>query len=619
MQNHTVKQSQNRPERLAPPKAGAALLQPDRHRRRERRRLFQLCGLACGVGMLGALAAFALQAAIILGTNLFFYGRFSLVPASPADHHLGLWVWLVPPLGSIIVGLLARYGSPSIRGHGIPEAMETILVARSRIAPRLAVLKPLATAISIGSGGPFGAEGPIIQTGGALGSLLGQLLRTTAAERKILLTAGAAAGMSATFGAPVAAVFLAVELLLFEFRARSLLPVALASAVAATGRWVVLGTDPLFPAPAGAALGGWDVPWFAALGLCAGIMAVFLSRAIYLIEDSFERLPIHWMWWPALGGVVVGLVGLFFPQALGVGAEHMQLIVGGKATFGFLLGMLVCKTVAWSVSLGSGTSGGVLGPLLLMGGSLGGVLACLAGHVLPVSPDLSLWVIVSMAAVFAGATRTPLTSVVFALELTHRVDALLPLLIACTVGDLVSLALLRHSIMTEKIARRGMPIGHDYELDVLASQTVGRVMTTAVETVAESLPARRLLELFYGPGQRAKHQGYPVVNDRGRLVGMVTRSDLGRLSARDDLTNLKVADLMGSRAPIVALPDERLRDAAERMLAAGVGRLPVVTAAASDRVVGMLSRSDVLKALARRAEEEHHRERLLGKPWDAAA
>jgi H+/Cl- antiporter ClcA len=590
----------------------------DERRRQERRRLLEMCGLACGIGVLGAGAAFALQAAIVLATNLFFFGRLSLTATAPVDHHLGLLVVLIPPLGGLLVGFLARYGSPAIRGHGIPEAMETVLVSRSRIAPRLAVLKPLATALSIGSGGPFGAEGPIIQSGGALGSLLGQVLRVTAVERKTLLAAGAAAGMAATFGAPVAAVFLAVELLLFEFRARSLLPVALASAVAAGLRWAVRGSDPLFPAVGNHAPHWIDLPLFAALGLCAGLMAVFLTRAVSLIEDAFDRLALHWMWWPALGGLAVGLVGLVFPQALGIGAEYVGQMVAGRAALGFLLAMLVCKTLAWTVALGSGTSGGVLGPLLLMGSALGGTLACLAGAILPVGPEPGLWALVCMAAVFAGATRTPLTAVVFGLELTHDTAALLPLLIACTLSDLVSLSLLKHSLMTEKIARRGVPIDHDYERDVLAAQTVGQVMTIQVEVVPQSLALVDLLARFQG-GSRAKHQGYPVVDAAGRLVGMVTRSDLPESARREVLDWLIVDDLMGRRGLVVTWPEEPLRDAADRMLAAGVGRLPVVAPEAPDRLVGLLSRSDVLKALARRVEDEHRRERLLGSAVDRPA
>jgi CIC family chloride channel protein len=581
------------------------------------RRLLEMCGLACGIGTLGALAAFVLQAAISLATNLFFFGRFSLTPVSPAEHQLGLLVALVPPLGGLIVGLLARYGSPAIRGHGIPETMETILVSRSRIAPRLAVLKPLATAISIGSGGPFGAEGPIIQTGGALGSLLGQISPTTAAERKVLVAAGAAAGMAATFNAPVAAVFLAVELLLFEFRMRSLLPVALASAVAAGLRWLVQGTAPLFPVAA-FPISGWDLPLFAVLGLAGGLLAVLLSRGIYLVEDFFDRMPIHWMWWPVLGGAAVGIVGLLFPQALGVGSEQVRTMTAGQVSLGFLLAMLACKSIAWTIALGSGTSGGVLGPLLLMGGALGGSLACIAARIAPGSSEIGLWSAVCMAAVFGGAARAPLTSMIFAVELTHQSKLLLPVLIACTVSDLVSLGFLKHSIMTEKIARRGVQIGHEYELDALALHTVGQVMTTDVETVPVSLPLRRLIELFYHHEQRPRHQGYPVVDDHGRLVSMVTRSDLPALTEREALGWLVTADVMSVQPLFVAWPEEPLRDAAERMHAAGVGRLPVVLPNQPERLVGILSRGDVFKALARRSDEEHIRERLLGGNRPAA-
>jgi H+/Cl- antiporter ClcA len=584
----------------------------ENQRRREFHRLMKICGLASGIGILGALAAFVLQAAIVLATNLFFYGRRSLEPASPAEHHLGLLAFFIPPLGGLIVGLLARFGSSAIRGHGIPETMETILVSRSRIAPRLALLKPLATAISIGTGGPFGAEGPIIQTGGALGSLLGQAQRMTASERKVLVASGAAAGMAATFNAPLAAVFLAIELLLFEFRTRSLLPVALASAVAAGLRWIVQGTAPLYGLHTMQALSGWHLPLFAILGFVGGLMAVLLSRGIFFVEAVFDRLPLHWMWWPALGGVPVGLLSLVFPQVLGVGGEHLAAITAGQASFGFLLAMLLCKTVAWTLSLGSGTSGGVLGPLLLMGGALGGTLACLANSAILGVAEPGLWTVVGMAAVFSGATRTPLTSVVFAIELTHETGALLPLLIGCTVSDLVSLGWMQHSIMTEKIARRGVRVGHEYELDALALYAVNQVMTAKAETLPQSLPLRRLYDLFYGQDGRAKHQGYPVVDEVGRLVGMVTRSDLPEFTRRPDLGWLVVADIMSTRPVVVAYPDEPLRDAAERMLAAGVGRLPIVLPEAPDQVVGMLSRSDVLKALAHRAEQEHRRERLLG-------
>jgi H+/Cl- antiporter ClcA len=570
-----------------------------------------MCGLGCGIGLLGGIASFVLQVAIVLCTHLFFEGRISFEPISPSQHQLGVLVLVVPPLGGLLVGMLAYFGSPAIRGHGIPETMETILVARGRIAPRMAILKPLATSISIGSGGPFGMEGPIIQTGGALGSLIGQLLSTTAMERKILIAAGAAAGMAATFSAPVAAVFLAIELLLFEFRFRSLLPVALASSVGAGMRWLLLGSQPLYPLELVHQLSAWDLPLFVLLGLASGLVSVGLTRSIGLIEEFFGQLPVHWMWWPMLGGVVIGVIGLIFCPALGVGAEHVRAIVGGQPALPFLLAMLIWKAAAWAIGLGSGTSGGVLGPLLLIGAALGGVLASTIGTALPAAQEPGLWAVACMAAVFAGATRAPLTAVILGLELTHEPMAFLPLLIACAVSDLISLGMLRHSIMTEKIAKRGLSIGHEYELDSLAAHVVGQMMTTDVTTVPVSLPLTRLFELVYGTQASTRHQGYPVVEDAGRLIGMVTRSDLPDIDLRQDLGWLVVADVMSPRAPVVAYPDESLREAAERMLEAGVGRLPVVAPEMPDRIVGILSRSDVLKALARRAEEEHKRERLI--------
>jgi len=591
--------------RTASPFEGAML-------RNEYRCMLRLCVMACLLGLAGGVAAVMLQAAIVAATNLFFYGAFSLSPRSPANHHLGVLVFLVPPAGGLIVGLLARYGSSAIRGHGIPETMETVLVARSRIAPRMAILKPLATAVSIGSGGPFGVEGPIIQTGGALGSLLGQFVPTTAAERKILIACGAAAGMAATFNAPVAALLLAAELLLFEFRGRSLLPVGLASAVATGFRWLTLGAGPLYRVTEIHAVSSSALLLFAGLGVCAGLLAVCLCKAVHLVEDAFELLPLHWTCWPLLGGMAVGVIGLFFPQVLGVGVEYMGSITLGRATFSFLLAMFLCKALAWTIALGSGTSGGVLGPLLIIGGSFGGALAFLINSVRPDLGQPGLWAIVCMAAVFAGATRTPLTSVVFAMELTGAGSLMMPLLIACVVSDLVSLGLLRHSLMTDKIARRGVAVGHELELDALGQFSVAQVMTPAVETVPISLPLGRLFERMYGGLDRPKHQGYPVVDEAGRLAGMVTRSDLPQFSLRDDLGWLVVADVMSTRKPILAWKNESLRDAAHRMIAAGVGRLPVVTPEDGTRIVGILSRSDLLKALACRHDEENRRERFLG-------
>jgi H+/Cl- antiporter ClcA len=555
--------------------------------------------------VLGAAAALALQALLALVTNLFFHGRLALTACAPADHHLGLLVVFIPVLGGLLIGLLARYGSSEAEEPGDSRSAARGLVTWGKMAPRNSLLRPLASVVALGSGAPFGAEGPLIQSGGALVGFVGRFRSLTNIDRKTLLAATVAAAMAATFSAPVAAVLLAVELLLLEFRARSLLPVALASAVAAGLRCAFLGGDPLFAVSEVHALDGWDLPAFVLLGLCAGLLAVFLGRGVKVLEESFERLALHWMWWPALGGAVVGLVGLLFPQALGVGNEYLEGILAGRATVSFLLAMLIGKTLAWMMAVGAGVPGGMVGPLLLIGAALGGTLASLVGAFLPEGPECGLWAVVCMAAVFAGVMRTPLTAAVFALELTRDTGALLPLLIACTVSDLVALALHKRSPLTTAMSRPEGLLNQEGEAEALAAQTVGQVMTADVEVVPASLPLSKLYALFDAPGEnvlaigRGGHQGYPVVDDAARLVGVITRSDLPEAPLREHLDWLVVADLLAASAPIVARPDEPLRDAAERMLSAGIGRLPVVVPDAPDRVIGWLSRNDILKALKR--------------------
>src|SRR5438552_397066 len=407
-----------------------------------------------GIGVLAAYVALALLRLIGLFTNLFFFQRWDSALVSPAGNTLGPLGILVPVVGALVIGLMARYGSERIRGHGIPEAIESILIGGSRIQPRVAVLKPLSAAISIGSGGPVGAEGPIIMTGGAFGSLVAQFFELTAAERKTLLVAGAAAGMSATFASPVAAVLLAVELLLFEWKPRSMIPVALASATAAAARRYLIGLGPLFPTPPHPVfIGPGGLLGCALVGLAAGVLSALLTLAVYAAEDAFRLLPIHWMWWPAIGGLVVGLGGFVFPQALGVGYDTIAALLQDDVPRRLLLGILLVKSIIWSVSLGSGTSGGVLAPLLLMGGALGGLEA------IYLPPEgTGFWPLVSMGAILGGTMRSPFTGVVFAVELTHDVNMLLPLLIAVTLAHATTVLALRRSILTEKVARRGYPL-----------------------------------------------------------------------------------------------------------------------------------------------------------------
>ena len=548
-----------------------------------------------------------LTAAIALLTNLAFYGRLSLLSASPAGTQLGGWIVLVPVAGAVIVGFMARYGSMAIRGHGIPEAMEQVLFNQSRIPPRVLLLKPLSAVISIGTGGPFGAEGPIIATGGALGSLVGQFTRISADERKTLLAAGAAAGMAATFGTPVAAVLLAIELLLFEYRAASLIPVAFSAVAATGGRMVITGGAPAFEVPdlpptAAPALAGYVV-----IGAVTGLASVMITKALYAIEDRFARLRIHWMWWPALGAVVVGLVGVVAPRTLGVGYDNIEQTVSGGLAGNALLALCAWKTVSWLIALGSGTSGGTLAPIFTIGGGIGVACAGTLAWLAPTSGvDTGLAALVGMAALFAGASHALLASVLFAFESTRQPLALLPLLAGCAASYLVSSALMRTSIMTEKFARRGRPVPNAYALDALAQVLVKDVALREVVTLQAAQTVGDVRTWFLSGVPGAEHQSFPVLADDGRLLGVVTQRDVFRAGS----SGASIGSLL-RRAPIVVGPQDTLRDAADRMLRAQVGRLPVVQ---NGRLVGIVTRTDVLEGHSPRLRHATTLERTLRLP-----
>jgi H+/Cl- antiporter ClcA len=454
---------------------------------------------------------------IALCTNLFYYHRFSWAMVGPAGSPLGYWMVLVPVLGGIIVGIMARYGSDKIRGHGIPEAIEAILLNGARVEPRVAVLKPISAAIAIGSGGPFGAEGPIIMTGGAFGSLLAQWVKLTDAERTTLLVAGAAAGMSATFAAPFAAVLLAVELLLFEWRPRSLIPVAFASVTAAVLRVIWLGAGPLFPLSSQAIPGGVRFALLAAvLGALVGLAAAAMSRMMYGFEDLFGKLPVHWMWWPAIGGLGVGIGGLFFPHGLGVGYDNIATLLAGRATLALIFGVIVFKSLMWAFSLGSGTSGGVLAPLLMIGASLG----ALSAHLLHM-PEGTL-ALIGMGAMLAGALGSPLTAIVFSIELTHALPALLPLVVACIAAYTITSLIMPRSILTEKLGRRGHHLTREYGVDPLEMVSVEDAMTDIAD---EHTPALTELPPVYAFGDETCRSAAERMATTGQLRLAVLERD----------------------------------------------------------------------------------------------
>src|ERR1041384_85704 len=535
-------------------------------------RLLLLSLVAIPIGIISAYVAVALLALITFFTNVFFFQRFRFAPACPAMHTLGPWVIVVPVVGGLIIGFMARYGSEKIRGHGIPEALEAILFGRSRMEAKVAVLKPLSSAISIGTGGPFGAEGPIIMTGGAIGSLFAQMFHLSAAERKTLLVAGAAGGMSAIFNSPGAAVWLAVELLLFEWRPRSFTPVALAAATAGALRIPLMGSGPIFPVTPHAALGSEGLILALVVGIVAGLASGVLTALVYAFEDLFTKLPIHWMWWPAIGGLFVGIGGYLDPRVLGVGYETIHALLRGELLGPLVAGLLIGKALVWAISLGSGTSGGVLAPLLIMGGALGAIEA----HWMPMG-DAGLWATLSMAAIMGGTMRSPLTAMIFTLELTHDLNLLPGLLVACIAAHAVTVLALRRSILTEKVARRGFHVNREYVVDPLMGLRVSEAMDRDVPTIPASMKVSEFSDRVAKRDPRlSRRQGTIIVDEAGALCGIITRGDLLRaIEQYEEDPKMTVVEA-GSRNLIVAYPDEILFEAIDKMVRNDIGRLPVV-------------------------------------------
>ncbi|QDT53445.1 H(+)/Cl(-) exchange transporter ClcA [Caulifigura coniformis] len=562
----------------------------------------RICGLAillgCAAGVVGQL----LVALIGLVTHVAFFGRVGFSEIAPAEavSHMGWWVVVIPVIGGLIVGVMARFGSKAIRGHGIPEAMEQVLTNESRIPARITFLKPLSAAVSIGTGGPFGAEGPIIATGGALGSVMGQILSTTAAERKTLLAAGAAAGMTAVFGTPVSAVLLAIELLLFEFRPRSIIPVALAATAADGIRMMFTGMGPAFPMPNLVQPTGGALIAYLVIGALMGVVSVGVTRIVYGIEDAFEHLPVHWMWWPAIGGLAVGLVGYYVPDTLGVGYYNITRHLSGTVPVGTIAVLVGTKFVSWAIALGSGTSGGTLAPLLTFGSGIGALMGAGIATVAPfLGVDVRVAALVGMATMFAGASRAMLASAVFAFETTLQPVGLLPLLGGCAAAYLTSSLLMRNSIMTEKIARRGIKTPEEYMADALDHVHVRDVASKPVVALKADDPVGSVRTWIEAGGPGTSHQGYPVVNEAGVLVGVLTRRNVLNTAVRADQ---RLHELI-SRPPKFVYDDCTVRQAADHMVNHGIGRLPVVARGELGKPIGMLTRSDVLSVFQKRVRE----------------
>ncbi|TPI65973.1 chloride channel protein [Mesorhizobium sp. B3-1-3] len=566
-------------------------------------RVLLIAAIAVVVATAALFAGIVLMQLIRLATNIAYFGQFSLAELKLEDSPLGYAAVIVPVIGALIIGLMARFGSEKIRGHGIPEAIEAILLGRSRLDAKVAVLKPLSSAISIGSGGPFGAEGPIIMTGGAIGSLIAQMLPVSDNERKTLLVAGAAAGMTTVFGTPIAAIMLAVELLLFEWTPRSFIPVAVAAIVAEVERSLLHLPSPIFPFSGSmevsiAGLGGWVL-----VGIAAGLLSGLLTQLVYACEDAFLKLPIHWMWWPMIGGLVVGIGGLIEPHALGVGYDNIANMLDGRTVATAALLLLVVKAVIWSVALGSGTSGGVLAPLLIMGGAMGAVLSGILPEASP-----GFWPLLAMAATMGGTMRAPLTATFFATELTGNTHVLVPLIAACATAHAVTVLLMKRSILTEKVARRGHHLVREYRVDPFALTRVKEVMTTKVESVPATMTLHGAATFLTAPDTR--HPSFPVVNGEGHVLGVIDPPAILRWRRAGKHRSTTLGELLAGSKITLAYPDEYLEALSDKLLLANVSHLPVVSRD-DERLVGYIGWKDMMRVRSKKQAEERDRSALL--------
>lgn len=568
-------------------------------------RVLVITAIAVVVATAGVFAGILLLDLIRLSTNIAYFGRFSLADPDLTKANLGFAAVFIPVIGGLIVGLMARFGSEKIRGHGIPEAIEAILLGRSRMDAKVAILKPLSSAVAIGTGGPFGAEGPIIMTGGAIGSLIAQALPVSDSERKTLLVAGAAAGMTTVFGTPIAAIMLAVELLLFEWRPRSFIPVAVAAIVAVVERSALHMPSPLFPFSGTMDISLLGLVSWILIGIAAGLLSGGLTQLVYACEDGFLKLPIHWMWWPMIGGLVIGIGGLIEPHALGVGYDNIAQMLNGQTLAAAAIVLLVTKAIIWAVALGSGTSGGVLAPLLIMGGAMG---VALSGILPSASPGF--WPLIAMAATMGGTMRAPLTATFFAVELTGNTHVLIPLIAACVAAHAVTILLMKRSILTEKIARRGHHIVREYRIDPFALSRVGDVMTKKVETVSSSMTLHEAARFLTDPERG--HPSFPVVDSDGKVVGIVDPPSVIRWRRAGTHRRMRLADLLSPDRIHVAYPDEYLEGVADRLLQANRAHIPVISRDGGV-LVGYLGWKDIMRAKTQLHEEESTRKVFLGR------
>jgi CIC family chloride channel protein len=551
--------------------------------------------LALIVGVAGGFGAIIFRAMILFIQTIFY------ASGTPLDNTLGYLVILAPAIGGLIVGLIVYFFAREAKGHGVPEVMEAIAMRGGNIRPRVAVVKTIASSICIGSGGSTGREGPIIQIGAAVGSAIGQKLKLPPGGVKILLACGATAGISATFNTPIAGVIFSIELILFELKTRSFIPLVVSSITGTIISRIFLGRQPAFTIPAYNFVSPYELLFYLLLGLLAGVVAVFFIKMMYGTENFFEKLHMKPYLKPVIGGLCVGAIGLFLPQLFGVGYETLSSVLNETIIAGSVILLLVLcigKIIANSLTLGSGGSGGVFSPALFIGGMLGGAFGIIVHSFYPgITATYGAYALVGMAAVFAGMSRGTLTAIIIVFEMTLNYNIILPLMFACVVSDAVSTFLSKETMYTKKLMMKGVNITHDMEVEVLSSVLVKDAMVEKVVTVSEDTTVRELAHLI----QVTEHMGFPVLTAEGKLVGIITHHDI-RNAILEDKYDLKVKEVE-SKDLLFAYPNDTLDETINRMVERGVSHLPVVEPSDKTHLIGFITKGDIMRA--------HHKKRVI--------
>ena len=544
------------------------------------------------IGLCSGLGSEFFRWLILFLKEMFFYGRFEILSIAPSVP----WYFLplIPMAGGLIIGPLSHFFPTEAKGHGVPEVMQSIALKNGIIKPRTILLRTFASAVCIGSGGSAGREGPIVQIGSSIGSALGQLFNMSAERIKILVGCGAAGGIAATFNAPLAGVIFSMEIILGVFSISTFTPIVISSVTATVVSHAFHGNTPAFIVPSYQIVSYWEIIFYIILGLLSGLIAQLYIVTLYWSEDYFEKkINIHPVLKPALGGLLIGCLAIFLPQIMGNGYEVMDMALNGQMVWYITFILIFMKIIATSITLGSGGSGGVFAPSLFIGAMLGGTFGSLVHFIFPdITATKGAYALVGMGSVIAAAAHAPITNILILFELTNDYKIILPIMASCIIATSVVRYLSKDSIYTLKLRRRGINIQQGREVSIMGSIKVGDVMDRKVETILETTPFKRILAIF----SKSTNSYFPVVNSKHKMVAILSFSDIREVMFEEGLKDLVVAKDLAATDVISLSPKDNLNKALEKFVAIDVAQLPVVDSKNQDRVIGMLSRGDLISA-----------------------